>query len=71
MVSTFFTSPVGPAPTPLSVRTQLDAQKNGETVKAGQTFTLSLAVQGMKLGSFTNAKADYYAAPQQLIGGQV
>lgn len=68
MVSTFFTSPVSPGAIPY-VSLIADSEKNGETVQAGQTFTLSLAVQGMKLGSFTNAKSTYYAGTQQLIGG--
>lgn len=57
---------------------------NGDTLPADKTFTMQLAVQGMVMGkfpgdhlaripahhvgSFTNAQADYYSAPQQVDG---
>ncbi|ORY34196.1 hypothetical protein BCR39DRAFT_556591 [Naematelia encephala] len=39
---------------------------NMGTIPAGKTFTISLATQNILLGSFTDAQADYYAAPQQV-----
>jgi len=46
--------------------------KNGENIAAGQDFNITLQVNGLQAGSFTNAVATYYAAPQTLNGkGQV
>lgn len=42
--------------------------QNGDTVQAGQDFTISVQTNGLEAGSFTNADATYYAAPQQLNG---
>ncbi|WVQ80326.1 hypothetical protein IAT38_002431 [Cryptococcus sp. DSM 104549] len=54
------------------VTTMFTSPKNGGTVKAGQTFTIGLTTKGITLGSFTNAQANYYAAPQQLdASGQI
>lgn len=46
--------------------------QNGDQVQAEQDFTISVQTQNLQAGSFTNADATYYAAPQALNGqGQV
>ncbi|KAK2610356.1 hypothetical protein N8I77_003798 [Diaporthe amygdali] len=46
--------------------------QNGDSVPAQQDFTISVQTQNLEAGSFTNADATYYAAPQTLNGqGQV
>lgn len=46
--------------------------KNGDSVTAEQDFTITVQTQNLDAGSFTNADATYYAAPQQLnSAGQV
>lgn len=42
--------------------------QNGDTVQAGQDFTISVQTNGLEAGSFTNADATYYSAPQQVNG---
>lgn len=45
---------------------------NFGTIKAGQTFTIQMAIKNMQTGFFVNAQANYFAAPQQLNGqGQI
>lgn len=39
---------------------------NFGTIKAGQTFTIQMAINNMQTGFFVNAAANYFAAPQQL-----
>lgn len=39
---------------------------NFGTIKAGQTFTIEMAIQNLQTGFFVNAQANYFAAPQQL-----
>jgi hypothetical protein len=39
---------------------------NFGTIKAGQTFTIKMAIKNMQTGFFVNAQANYFAAPQQL-----
>jgi transcription initiation factor TFIID subunit 15 len=44
----------------------------GDNIAALQTFTMSVQLTGLQAGSFTNAAATYYAAPQDLNAqGQV
>ncbi|KAK3320085.1 hypothetical protein B0T19DRAFT_333996, partial [Cercophora scortea] len=45
--------------------------QNGQTIPAGQDFDITLQVLNLDAGSFTNAVATYYAAPQQLQNGVV
>lgn len=46
--------------------------KNFDVIPANQAFTVSLAIQGMETGHFTNAQQNYFSAPQQLNGqGQI
>jgi hypothetical protein len=42
---------------------------NGGNVDPNTAFTVKLNTKGMQTGSFTNAAATYFAAPQQLNGG--
>jgi len=39
---------------------------NLATLKVNTAFTMKLAVQGIELGTFTNAQTNYFAAPQQV-----
>lgn len=46
--------------------------KNLDVIPPNQAFTVSLAIQGMETGHFTNAQQTYFSAPQQLNGqGQI
>lgn len=46
--------------------------QNGQTIASGQTFNITVQTNNLDAGSFTNADATYYAAPQALNGqGQV
>jgi hypothetical protein len=40
--------------------------KNFDVIPPNQAFTVSLAIQGMETGHFTNAQQNYFSAPQQL-----
>ncbi len=53
------------------ISTVITFPQNGQTIKAGQDFNITLQVNGLVAGTFTNADTTYYAAPQQLQGGQV
>jgi len=41
---------------------------NSGTVKADQTFTITMAINNLATGNFVNADTNYFAAPQQLDG---
>ena len=43
----------------------------GETVAAETTFDVTVQIQNLVAGSFTNAQLTYYSAPQALQGGKV
>lgn len=45
--------------------------QTGKTVASGTTFNISVQTANLDAGSFTNADATYYAAPQKLVGGKV
>lgn len=46
--------------------------KPAENIAANQDFTISVQTSGLTAGSFTNAAATYYAAPQDLASnGQI
>ncbi|KAK2629797.1 hypothetical protein QTJ16_000617 [Diplocarpon rosae] len=50
----------------------ITSPKPGEDLPAGKTFTVSVQTKGLAAGSFTNAAATYYSAPQDLDSqGQV
>ncbi|EOO02580.1 putative ribosomal protein s17 protein [Phaeoacremonium minimum UCRPA7] len=42
---------------------------NDQTIESGKDFTIQVQVNGLQAGSFTNAQATYYSAPQALNGG--
>lgn len=46
-------------------------QQSGAAVQAGTTFDIQVQTINLVAGSFTNADATYYAAPQFLQGGKV
>lgn len=43
--------------------------KNFDTIPANTAFTISLKINNIATGTFTNAANTYFAAPQQLVGG--
>ena len=45
--------------------------QNGDSINSGENFDITLQVSNLDAGSFTNAAATYYAAPQQLKGGKI
>jgi hypothetical protein len=45
--------------------------QNGDDIESGQDFDIEVQTLNLEAGSFTNAAATYYAAPQQLEGGNV
>jgi len=50
----------------------ITSPKPAENIAASTTFTISVQMKGLTAGSFTNAAATYYSAPQDLAGnGQV
>lgn len=50
---------------------KFQSPKNFDTVPANTPFTISLQVNNLATGTFTNAANTYFAAPQQLVGGLV
>lgn len=46
-------------------------ETNGQAINSDTTFNISVQMSNLVAGSFTNADATYYAAPQALQGGQV
>jgi transcription initiation factor TFIID subunit 15 len=53
------------------ISTVITSPQNGQTIQAGQDFNITLQVNNLQAGAFTNADATYYSAPQQLQGGLV
>ncbi|KUJ13648.1 uncharacterized protein LY89DRAFT_144489 [Mollisia scopiformis] len=50
----------------------ITSPKPGENIAANKDFTISIQTKGLTAGSFTNAAATYYSAPQDLASnGQV
>ncbi|TQS33895.1 hypothetical protein Golomagni_05747 [Golovinomyces magnicellulatus] len=43
----------------------------GDPIKPNQSFDITVKVKNLVAGSFTNPDTTYYAAPQQLVGGQI
>jgi len=43
----------------------------GQDVAANKDFDITVQVQNLQAGSFTNPDKTYYAAPQQLAGGKI
>jgi hypothetical protein len=46
-------------------------ETNGQAINSDTSFNISVQMSNLVAGSFTNADATYYAAPQALQGGQV
>jgi hypothetical protein len=46
-------------------------QQNGAEIPSDTDFNITVQVENLVAGSFTNADATYYAAPQALSGGKV
>ncbi|KAI9659259.1 MAG: hypothetical protein M1829_006599 [Trizodia sp. TS-e1964] len=44
---------------------------SASNLKANQTFTISVQTANLNAGTFTNPQTTYYAAPQQLSGGNI
>jgi len=44
---------------------------NGCNIAENKTFKVEVQIQGLVAGSFTNAKATYYSAPQALKNGKI
>ena len=42
--------------------------RNGATIAANQTFTVTMAINHLETGNFVNADSNYYSAPQQVNG---
>ena len=53
------------------VSTIITSPEPGQNIAPNTSFNISLQVTNLAAGSFTNAKATYYAAPQDLSGGKV
>lgn len=54
------------------VSTIITFPQPGQTIQANQDFSVTLQINGIQAGAFTNAKATYYSAPQSLNGqGQI
>lgn len=49
----------------------ITSPKNGDSIGSGEEFTITVQVDNLEAGAFTNAVASYYAAPQQLKGGKI
>lgn len=53
------------------VSTIITSPEPGQIIVPNTSFNVSLQVANLATGSFTNAKATYYSAPQDLSGGKV
>ena len=60
-----------PAKTSMVSSTILFPTTGGNAIDSDTTFNISVQMSNLVAGSFTNADATYYAAPQFLQGGQV
>lgn len=50
---------------------KFNSPTNFDTIAANTPFTISLQINNMVTGTFTNAANTYFAAPQQLVGGKI
>jgi len=66
-------APMGDIPASTNMpSSKFQVPANGDTIAANTAFTISLAIKGMQTGTFTNAAASYFSAPQQLnSAGQI
>lgn len=60
-----------PAKTNMVSSIILFPQTGGKAIASDTTFTITVQMSNLVAGSFTNADATYYAAPQALSGGIV
>jgi hypothetical protein len=60
-----------PAKTAMISTVITNPQQGGAEIPSDTTFNITLQVSNLVAGSFTNADATYYAAPQFLSGGKV
>ena len=50
---------------------KFNSPKNFDTIAANTEFTISLQINNLATGTFTNAANTYFAAPQQLVNGLI
>jgi len=50
---------------------KFNSPRNFDTIAANTPFTISLQINNLVTGTFTNAANTYYAAPQQLVKGVI
>src|SRR5664279_4133566 len=60
-----------PAKTAMVSSVIINPPTGGKAITAGQTFNITVQMANIVAGSFTNADATYYAAPQFLQGGKI
>jgi len=60
-----------PAKTSMTSTVILNPPTGGQAIASDTTFNITLQVANLVAGSFTNADATYYAAPQFLSGGVI
>lgn len=60
-----------PAKTNMVSSVITNPQTNGKEIASDTTFNITVQMANIVAGSFTNADATYYAAPQALSGGNV
>src|ERR1700733_4586188 len=60
-----------PAKTNMVSSIILNPQTGGAAIPSDTTFNITVQMANLVAGSFTNADATYYAAPQALQNGQV
>jgi hypothetical protein len=60
-----------PAKTAMVSSTIINPPTGGNGIPSGTTFNITIQMANLVAGSFTNADATYYAAPQTLSGGKV
>ncbi|KAL3419680.1 hypothetical protein PVAG01_08178 [Phlyctema vagabunda] len=60
-----------PAKTAMVSSVITNPQTGGKAIQADKTFNITVQMSNLVAGSFTNADATYYAAPQALSGGKV
>lgn len=61
------TAPIGSIPSSSNMpAAKFVSPANLDTIKANETFTITLAIQNLETGNFVNADTNYLAAPQQV-----
>jgi hypothetical protein len=60
-------APMGSIPSSANIpSTKFTNPKNGDTITANSSFTISLAINNLETGNFVNADTNFLSAPQQL-----